>query len=208
MTQRDPIGARQWIGAGIALVCMLLAACGGPTPQTLPPMPDTAELIKGATLGVGDVVEVRVYREKELSGLYRLGPEGRFDFPLVGEVQAAGITPGALGDALTERLKDGYLRDPQVSVFLKESNSKKVFVLGEVARPGTFAFDDRMTVVQAITLAGGLKTLAAANRIVLTRLIDGEERKYLVPFEDISNGRAPNVGLRPGDIVFVPESWL
>lgn len=192
-----------------ALLASIAAlGCGGPAPRGFPPMPDTTVVRQSAGLGPGDVVEVRVYQEKELSGLYRVGPEGTFTFPLVGEVEAAGRSPTALGEVLTARLRDGYLRDPQVSVFVKEFNSKKVFVLGEVARPGTFAYEDRMTIVQAITLAGGLKTLAARNRLVLTRVVDGEEQKYAVPFEDISRGQAPNVVLQPGDIVFVPESWL
>lgn len=171
-------------------------------------MPDTRVLLQGAALGSGDVIEVRVYQEKELTGLYRIGAEGSFDFPLVGKVEATGLTPGDLADRLTIRLKDGYLRDPQVSVFVKEFNSKKVFVLGEVSKPGTFKYEDQMTIVQALTLAGGLKALAARNRVVLTRVVEGEERKYVVPFEEISVGKAPNVVLQPGDIIFVPESWL
>lgn len=191
-----------------ALLFVTLAACGPPPPPALPPMPDLRALTSGGALGAGDVIEVRVYQEKELSGLYRLGPDGRFDFPLVGEVVAEGLTPGQLTDLLARRLRAGYLRDPQVSVFVKEANSKKIFVLGEVARPGTFAYQDQMSVVQAITLAGGLKGLAAGNRVVLTRVVEGVEQKYVVPFDDISNGRAPNVPLQPGDILYVPESWL
>lgn len=184
-----------------------LFGCGA-TPTGLPPMPDTRVLLQGAALGSGDVIEVRVYQEKELTGLYRIGAEGSFDFPLVGRVEAGGLTPGELADQLTGQLKDGYLRDPQVSVFVKEFNSKKVFVLGEVSKPGTFKYEDQMTIVQALTLAGGLKALAARNRVVLTRVVEGEERKYVVPFEEISVGKAPNVVLQPGDIIFVPESWL
>lgn len=191
-----------------ALLFVTIAACGPPPSPALPPMPDLRALTSGGALGAGDVIEVRVYQEKELSGLYRLGPDGRFDFPLVGEVVAEGLTPGQLTDLLAQRLRDGYLRDPQVSVFVKEANSKKIFVLGEVARPGTFPYQDQMSVVQAITLAGGLKGLAAGNRVVLTRVVEGVEQKYVVPFDDISNGRAPNVPLQPGDILYVPESWL
>ncbi len=185
-------------------------ACGGigRSGRQLPPMPDVATVLQGAELGAGDVVEVRVYQENGLSGLYRVGTDGTFDFPLVGRIDAAGQTPGALGDRLIERLKAGFLRDPQVSVFVKEFNSKKVFVLGEVHKPGTFKFEDRMTIVQAVTLAGGLKGLAEKNGIVLTRVVDGHERKFVVPFEDIGLGRQQNVLLQPGDIVFVPESWL
>ncbi|MCA9538062.1 MAG: polysaccharide biosynthesis/export family protein [Myxococcales bacterium] len=190
------------------LTVLAFCACGGPEAAGVPPMPDTEVLLQSAALGPADVVEVRVYQERELSGLYRVGADGGFDFPLVGRIEAADRTPSQLAGLLTDRLKDGYLRDPQVSVFVKEFNSKKIFVLGEVSKPGTFIYEDRMTIVQAITLAGGLKTLAARNRLVLTRRMNGEERKFVVPFEDISLGRAANVLLQPGDIVFVPESWL
>lgn len=197
------------------LLCVLagassLAGCGGggAEARALPPMPDTQTLVQGASLGPGDVVEVRVYQEKELTGLYRVAGDGSFDFPLVGAVPAAGLSPSQLAALLTEKLKDGYLRDPQVSVFVKEHNSKKIFVLGEVSKPGTFPYEDQMTIVQAVTLAGGLKPLAAKNGVVLTRVVEGEEKKFVVPFEEIGLGRKPNVRLQPGDIVFVPESWL
>lgn len=187
-----------------------VAACGPPggSGDQLPEMPETKVLLAGATLGVDDVIAVRVYQEKELSATYRIAPDGSFDFPMIGRVQASGLTSSELSAAIMQRLKDGYLRDPQVSVFVKEFNSKKVFVLGLVNKPGTFTYTDKMTIVQAVTLAGGLKPLAAKNDLVLTRVVDGEERKFKVPFEAIGLGRQPNVVLQPGDIVFVPESWL
>jgi protein involved in polysaccharide export with SLBB domain len=198
----------------LAAVLLVLVACGGPPPETralppaLPPTPDRTALLQGALLGVGDVVEVRVYEEKELSGLFRVAADGSFQYPLVGRVPALGMTPGALSEHLTERLKQGFLRSPQVTVFVKESNSKKIFVLGEVQKPGTFPFENSMTVVQAITLAGGFKDLADKNRTVVTRVVDGTEKKFVVPVEAIGLGREQNVLLQPGDIVFVPETWL
>lgn len=199
-----------FLAAGLLL---LLSACGSaPTseqaPPALPPMPDRAALLQSAALGAGDVVEVRVYEEKELSGLFRVASDGTFTYPLVGQVNAAGMTPGALSEHLTSRLKEGFLRNPQVTVFVKESNSKKVFVLGEVHKPGTFGYEDNMTVVQAITMAGGFKDLADKNRTIVTRVIGGTEKKIVVPVEQIGQGRMQNMVLQPGDIVFVPETWL
>ena len=187
---------------------MFLLGCGARRTEVVPPPPIPLDLIKSATLGPGDVIDVKVYREAELSGVYRLGSDGAFTFPLVGEVRAEGLSPVELADALTERLREGYIRSPQVTVFVKEFNSKKIFVLGEVNKPGTFKFEDNMSIVQAITLAGGFKTLAAKNRIVLTRVVDGAEQKYEVPVERIGQGREQNLLLQPGDIVYVPESWL
>jgi protein involved in polysaccharide export with SLBB domain len=195
--------------AYILLVPLLALGCGSaPIARDLPPMPDTKTLLQSATLGPGDVVEIRVYQEKELSGLFRVGIDGTFSYPLVGVVKALGQTSTTLTEFLVKRLASGYLRQPQVSVFVKEFNSKKVFVLGEVRKPGTFRYEDKMTIIQAVTLAGGLKSLAAKDRLILTRIVKGDEQKFVVPFERISEGRTSNIFLQPGDIVFVPESWL
>lgn len=167
-----------------------------------------AAAVSGATLGPGDVVEVRVYQEPDLSGSFRIAPDGTIDYPFCGRLHVGGGSPGAMVDAITTCLKNGYLKSPQVTVFLKEYNSKKVFVFGEVQKPGTFPFEENMSVVQAVTLAGGFTKLAAKNAVIVTRLIDGEERKIKVAVEDIGEGREKNFALKPGDIVYVPESFL
>ncbi|MGI5864867.1 MAG: polysaccharide biosynthesis/export family protein, partial [Myxococcales bacterium] len=161
-----------------------------------------------ATLGVNDVLEIRVYQEPDLTGVFRISAEGTIDYPFCGRVKAAGLSSSALADGLTDCLKDGYLKKPQVTVFLKEYNSKKVFVFGEVQKPGTFPYEDNMSIVQAITLAGGFGKLAAKNSVIVTRLVDNEERKFKVAVEGIAEGRDKNFALQPGDIVYVPESFL
>jgi polysaccharide export outer membrane protein len=98
------------------------------------------------------------------------------------------------------------MRDPQVSVLVKEYNSKKVFVFGEVQKPGTFVYEDGMSIVQAITVAGGFTKTAARNSTSVTRRVNGQEVKVKVTVEDIALGKAPNFTLDPGDIVYVPES--
>jgi polysaccharide export outer membrane protein len=103
---------------------------------------------------------------------------------------------------------DGFIRDPHVSVFVKEYNSKKVFVIGQVQRPGTFPFEERMNIVQAITQAGGFTPTAARDRTLVTRTIDGREVQIPVPVDRIATGEAVNFPLAPGDIVFVPEGIL
>ena len=117
-----------------------------------------------------------------------------------------GLTANAAAEALRTCLADGFLRNPQVSVLVKEYNSKKVFVFGEVQKPGTFLFEDGMSVVQAITLAGGFTRNASQNSTSVTRHVAGEEVKVKVNVQDIALGKAPNVLLEPGDIVYVPES--
>jgi len=166
------------------------------------------ERVQAATLDVGDIFEIRVYGEKELSGSFRVGPDGTIRFPLVNEIPVKGRTAEDLADLLRERLADGFIRTPQVVVFVKEFRSKKIFVLGEVAKPGTFSYETGMNIVQAITMAGGLSSLSAANKTVLTRSQNNIEQRIIVPVNDISKGHRPNIILVPGDIIFVPESVL
>ncbi|HME90923.1 MAG TPA: polysaccharide biosynthesis/export family protein [Myxococcaceae bacterium] len=202
---------------GMVALCSALAlagckaprAIGGSTMSTSEAQARaTQSTSEGTTLGPGDLVEVRVFQEADLSGAYRLSPEGTIDYPLCGKVSLAGITSSQAADALTQCLANGYLRRPQVSVLIREYNSKKVFVFGEVQKPGTFPYDENMSVIQAITLAGGFTKIASRNSTIVTRIIEGQESKIRVPVEDIGNGRERNFLLKPGDIVFVPESFF
>jgi polysaccharide export outer membrane protein len=159
-------------------------------------------------LGPGDVFEVTVYGEEKLSGVHRIAPDGAIQFPLINRVVVEGMTTSEIAEELKRRLQDGYLRDPSVSVFVREYSSKKVFVLGEVQRPGTFPFTARMNIVEAITLAGGFKDSANTNYVIVTRQTAEGEKKIPVPVEKITEGEAENLSLQPGDIVFVPDTLL
>ena len=164
--------------------------------------------VEASTLGTGDLLDVRVFDEADLSGPYRISPEGTIDFPLCGKVKVAGLTSSGVADTLTQCLAHGYLKHPNVTVLVREYNSKKVFVFGEVNKPGTFAYEENMSVIQAVTLAGGFTKLAAKNSANVTRTIAGHEVKIHVPIEDIGVGREKNFTLQPGDILFVPESFF
>ena len=118
-----------------------------------------------------------------------------------------GLTAAAAGEAIATCLKaGGFYKAPQVSVFLKELNSRKVYVFGEVQRPGTFPYEDGLSVVQALALAGGFSKLASKNACTVSRVVAGAETRIKVPVEDIVAGRVPGFTLLPGDILFVPES--
>jgi protein involved in polysaccharide export with SLBB domain len=159
-----------------------------------------------SSLGPGDVIEVRVYQEPELSGVYQVGRDGDVIFPLCQRVTLSGLSPNTAAEKLRQCLADGFMRDPQVSVLVKEYNSKKVFVFGEVQKPGTFVYEDGMTIVQAVTIAGGFTKTASQNSTSVTRRVKGQEVKVKVNVQDIALGKAPNFALEPGDIVYVPES--
>ena len=163
---------------------------------------------RAGTLGPDDVFEVRVYEQVGLSGDFRVAPDGSVDFPLVGTIRVSGLRQDEVAALLRTRLQDGFLKEPFVTVYIKEYNSKKIFVVGMVEDPGTFVFQEGMNIVQAVTLAGGFRNTAVKNETIVTRVVEGKEMRVTVPVEEISAGRVRNFLLSPGDIVFVPESVL
>ena len=188
-----------------ALAALLfISACttSGPAPPNREEMAAIEE--KAERLNAGDIVEIKVFREPDLAGVYRVGRDGTIDFPLIGKVTIREKHPDTVAREIGTRLADGYLRNPQVSVFVRESKSQKIHVLGEVEKAGSFAYEPGMTVIQAITAAGGFGQLAATNSVKVTRL--DVVQPFSVPVGDIRKGEAPNFLLQPGDIVYVPEA--
>jgi protein involved in polysaccharide export with SLBB domain len=180
------------------VACLCFAACANaPRRASRQDVPGPVDV----TLGPADVFEVRVYGEPDLSGTYRVDVDGTIDFPLVGRLVVAGQVPSQIATLLTERLAQGYLKSPQVSILVKEYNSKKVTVIGQVQKPGTFPYLQRMSVVEAVSLAGGFTSLAAANDVVVRR----GAKTFTVRAADIAEGKGQNFYLEPGDTVLVPE---
>jgi polysaccharide export outer membrane protein len=192
----------------VALVLLAVTGCASTGRTALAGDQGTTGGQPASTLGPNDLFEVRVYQEPELSGIYQVGPQGDIMFPLCKQVTVNGLTANGAAEKLRDCLAKGFLRNPQVSVLVKEFNSRKVFVFGEVQKPGTFAFEDGMSVVQALTLAGGFTKQAAQNSTSVTRHIKGQEVKLKVNVQDIALGKAANFTLEPGDIVYVPESMF
>jgi len=198
------ITSRSILLTGIALVAVAFSSCSPTGPVT--PVVPVAERVSDTTLGPGDVFDVRVYGEKELTNTYRVASDGSIDFPMVGTVSVDGLTPTDVTRLLQTRLIEGkFLKNPNISILVKEYNSKKISVFGQVSKPGTFPYEEGMSVVEAISRAGGFTSMARTNDTTVTRVVEGEERKFKVPVEAIGQGRASNFVLRPGDIVFVPE---
>jgi len=193
---------RRIVAVLLSLVAFLVAACAGGAAPARPP----ANNGNDTSLGAGDVFDVRVFGEPDLTASYRVAEDGSIDFPLIGRIQVAGLEPPGTADLLRDRLRDGhFLLDPQVSVFVKEYNSKRVSVMGAVARPGTFPMSSGLTVVQAISLAGGFTPLAQRSGPTITRQEGGRARSFRVPVDDIVQGDAEDVLLQAGDIVYIPE---
>lgn len=194
---------------GAAVACLWAVwACGGRVAYE----PDLGEMVRAsqanAALGPGDVIEIRVFQEKDLSGEFQVAADGTIDYPLLGTLKVGDATPSQVAERVREGLANGFLREPFVTVTVKELVSKRVYVLGQVSKPGTFPYEDGMTIIHVITLAGGFTKVARPNAVVVTRVENGEETRTVVPVNEISEGRARNFYLKPGDIVFVPESIL
>jgi protein involved in polysaccharide export with SLBB domain len=198
----------KWLRRGAKVMALLLASasygamCSG-TGRFEPPPPPPDD----NSLGSGDVFAVRVFNEADLSQDYRVGPDGTIDFPYIGRVRVSGLEPSHIADRLRTELRDRHiLTDPQVSVYVREVSSRRVDVIGQVARAGSLTFTPNMTIVQAISGVGGFTPLANRERVVLIRTYRGQRRTFVIPVQGIIEGRFANVVLAPGDVVNVPEN--
>jgi polysaccharide export outer membrane protein len=199
---RQIINSARHLG-GLAIL-IAFAACAGRTRAPSGPI-QAVEIIPEERLGIDDVFEIRVFAEPDLSGTYRISADGTVDYPFVGRISIIGMRSGDVQELITTKLKDGYLKNPQVSLMVKEWNSRKVSVIGQVQKPGSVAYFQNMTIVDAIAAAGGFTAIASKNSVTLRREAKGSVESKNLRVADISEGKAPNVVLRPGDILVVEE---
>jgi polysaccharide export outer membrane protein len=200
--------SKAWILVGpVVLLASVLnaAACARSVPPPSFPSAHPEDMLPDDQVGVDDSFDVRVYGDTELSGTYRVATDGTIDFPLAGRILVAGLRTGEIQARLTERLKDGYLKNPQVTVLMKEWNSRKISVLGQVKNPGSVPYHPRMTIVDAIALAGGFTGIAAKNAVSLRREAAGKVESHIYRVADITEGRSNNVLVLPGDVLVVEE---
>jgi polysaccharide export outer membrane protein len=154
-------------------------------------------------IGPEDVLMVSVWKEPDLTSTLPVRPDGSISLPLLNDVQAAGLTPMQLAAAITEKLKK-YVGDPRVTVVVKEINSKKIYVTGEVQHTGALQMQPGMTVLQALADAG-FTQFANTKRIYILRTENGAEQKIPVNYKQLVKGRAgQDVALKPGDTIVVP----
>lgn len=189
----------------LLLVAVLLGvACGGG--GGAPVQEATFEGSRDTSLGVSDVFAIRVYGEDDLSGTYRVARDGTIDFPLIGRVRVEGMEPPQVADMLERRLQEGqFLKRPQISILVEEYNSKRISVVGAVAKPGSYPMVPGMTLVQAVSGAGGFTALANENNTTVTRRVGAELKRFQVPAGDITEGTVQDFRLQAGDIIYVPE---
>lgn len=156
-------------------------------------------------IGAEDVLSIVVWREKELSADVTVRPDGKVSLPLLNDVQAAGLSPEQFRQQLTTAAAK-FVADPSVTVMVKAINSRKVYIMGEIARPGPYPLTGPVTVLQLIALSGGLTQFADSKGIGVMRIENGRPRRLPFNYHDVARGRKieQNVLLRPGDTIIVP----
>jgi polysaccharide export outer membrane protein len=182
-----------------------------PNPVPPPAKPSDQTLPKGVTpppdyvIGVGDILTVIVWREKDLSADAMVRPDGMVTLPLVNDVRAAGLTPDVFRQQVTEAA-ERYVTEPSVTVIVKEIHSRRVHILGEIPKPGPYSLGGPTTVLQLIAEAGGLSEYADAKNILVIRNADGQVSQFRFNYRDVQKGRRleQNILLKPGDTVVVP----
>jgi protein involved in polysaccharide export with SLBB domain len=185
----------------LVMALLTVSACFEPNHELIPPA-QPPEVTSGLT--PGDVFEVQVAGQEELSGTFEVQEDGTIVVPMLGPVDVRGKTKAEAAKLLEQLLGDGYLRDPHVRLVMTERENLEVSVLGQVQRPGTFPYVEKLTLVQAISEAGGLNELAQTRRVKLTRQGPDGVGTYDVSVKAITEGRAADILLQPGDIIFVP----
>ena len=169
------------------------------------PPAEPAPVADEYVIGPDDVLHISVWKENELSGQVAVRPDGKISLALLNDIQAAGNTPTQLAAQITEKLKQ-YVTDPRVTVTVVQMNSRKIFIMGEVARAGAFPMLPNMTLMQALSSAGGFSPYANTKKMYLLRTENGKQTKMPINYKALISGNAPeqNIPLKPGDTIVVP----
>jgi polysaccharide export outer membrane protein len=197
----------------IFLLAMCLVSCAPTLPSihslieyektqvTEPLPPSEAPYV----IGAGDILGIDVWKEPDLSKQVSVRLDGKISMPLLEDQQAAGLTTKELQDHITEAYK-AFVEAPQVSVTVLQSLSRKVYFVGKINRPGEIPLQKNMTVLQAISIAGGLSEWADTSDVRLIRKINGVEQTFRIDYDAIVSGKdlAQNVELKVDDTIFVP----
>jgi len=156
-------------------------------------------------VGESDMLQISVWKEPDLSKTVSVRPDGMISLPLIGEVKVIGMTSAEIQDVVAAKLK-AYLLNPRVTVEITEIKSRRVFITGEIVRPGLYPLAGPTTVLQLIAQAGGFTPFAKRKSIVILRQENGQPHKYPFNYSDVVHGRSAeqNIALSPGDTVVVP----
>lgn len=178
---------------GIFALALLVAGCASaPQSSRFNPL-----LVQPYALDSGDTLRVTVFEQPSLSDTFTVDVEGMISMPLVGDIPTRGLTVEELDTQITQALREGFLRNPDVSV--EVATYRPFFVLGEVGQSGQYPYVAGMTVRSAVAIAGGFSPRAVRDTVIISRTINGE----------VSSGRIGlNQAVRPGDVITVRERWF
>ncbi|PYR22954.1 MAG: hypothetical protein DMF94_02910 [Acidobacteria bacterium] len=204
------------IAASSSLLCICLcAALSVPLSARSTRQPQSAStspakpvaspaLAKDYVIGVEDILNVVFWRDKELSAEVTVRPDGKISLPMLNDVPAAGMTPEQLAAAVQQAAAK-FVREPGATVIVKEVRSRKVYVIGEVVKPGTFPLASEMNVLQVIAEAGGFLEGANKGDVTIVRNENGQERRYKFNYNDVVRGKnvRQNIRLLPGDTILI-----
>jgi polysaccharide biosynthesis/export protein len=168
--------------------------------------PPAALVVPGDyTIGPDDILSIVFWRDKEMSADVVVRPDGRVTLPLVNDVVAVGLTPEQLGGRIREEAAK-YVEEPNVTVVVKQINSRKVFISGMVGRPGAYPLSGAITVLQMLSMAGGVNEFADDKKIMIMRTENGTQRALKFNLRDVKKGKnlQQNIELKPGDTIVVP----
>lgn len=161
---------------------------------------------ESTTLGPGDVFQMQIVGEKELPVEYQVASDGTVDLPYIHTLKVSGLEPQEIARLVRQRLiQEKILTDPSVVVSVKEYRSKVVTVLGSVQKPGSFPLTPGLTLLQAVSQAGGLTSIANKDRVNLTRKGKGGAQTVVISVDAITEGRSPDIPLQAGDSIYVHE---
>ena len=202
---------------------VLSAACAGTPARTYVPEQSSAgtmEIAQGIEqfrrteaylLQPGDLLEIKVFMEDNMERTQRISGSGTITCPLAGNIRVAGLTVADAEASLSSALKT-YLKNPQVSVLIKEYGNKTVYVLGQVKKPAAIEIppEKPLTVLEAVTSVGGFTEIAATGKVRVLRVENGVQRALDVDVTQITKqgNKSLDIALQPGDVVFVPQSMF
>lgn len=195
-------------GLCITLVLLLPGACSAPARATAPSPEAGAAPAAGPApaayrIGPQDVLHVSVWQNLEMTQDVVVRPDGKISLPLIQDVRAEGLTAAELAQVIQQKLTP-YIKDPTVTVIVKEVNAPKIFVTGYVAKPGEYPLRGDLSVLQALAMAGGLTPFASPKKIRIIRNEGGKQETRVVNYYDLINSGEGNYLLRSGDTVVVP----
>ena len=170
-----------------------------------PALPEGVPTPADYVIGADDQLSIVFWRDKDMTGDVNVRPDGKISLPLINELMAAGLTPEQLRLKITEAATK-FIEDPEVSVVVKQINSRRIYVTGQVGRPGPYPLSGPTTVLQMLATAGGVGEYSKSDRIVVMRTENGKTVSHKFNYKEVAQGKKleQNIELKPGDTIIVP----